>query len=196
MMADEFTELGCKQKCVINYGNCLNEDYALEECSKNMGKCTYNCTVVYTDRNLTKKEIKSIESCQKDCANYPAKCLIQTFNPFKCGQNESCCALGCLKGLDRGDKVTKVYSHPHVASLKCSGCKIAAGLAEKAINKFGCGLADAAITTGCEVAFFGPEDPLADACAIAFIAACPTLAKWIENKTFTTEKACQLVKMC
>ena len=60
----------------------------------------------------------------------------------------------------------------------------------------GCGASRVAIGLACEAIFLGPEDPIADACAIGFYAACPTLLKWIQGKVFTTDKACHLVHLC
>jgi len=60
----------------------------------------------------------------------------------------------------------------------------------------GCGASDVAITAACEVIFLGPEDPAADLCAAGFIAACPTLLKWIQGKIFSADKACALVRLC
>jgi hypothetical protein len=37
--------------------------------------------------------------CEKDCGIESAKCMIQTFNPIKCAQDEAACALDCLKGI-------------------------------------------------------------------------------------------------
>ncbi len=60
----------------------------------------------------------------------------------------------------------------------------------------GCGASDLAITLACETIFLGPEDPVANACAVGFIAACPTLLSWIDNNAFTSVKACGLVRLC
>ena len=127
--------------------------------------------------------------CQKNCGIDFGKCLIQTFDMKSCLQAEAGCSLDCLKGV-------KVQSHPHVKSLKCSACKFAAGKIEGIINKHGCGLADVAITAACEAVFLGPEDPLAEICAIGFIASCPIFAGWIEKHIYTNEKACQKIHMC
>ena len=80
--------------------------------------------------------------------------------------------------------------------IACWGCKKAAGGIEGIIAKRGCLLADAAITGICEAAFLGPEDPLAEICAIAFIKACSTFAGWIAQKAFSPDKACHFIHMC
>jgi hypothetical protein len=71
-----------------------------------------------------------------------------------------------------------------------------AGVLESVIAKLGCTASSVAITLACETIFGGPLDPLADVCAGGFIAACPTLLKWIEGKIFSSDKACRLVHLC
>lgn len=129
-------------------------------------------------------------TCQKNCGIDFGKCLVQTFDMESCLKAQAACALDCLKGV----QVKK--HHPHVKSLKCSACKLAAGKIESILNKFGCGAADAGMTAACEAVFLGPEDPLADICAAGFIAACPTLLSWVENHVYSTDKACALIHMC
>ena len=128
--------------------------------------------------------------CEKNCALGYGQCFVKTFDFKACSQAEALCALECLK------QVQTHVTNPYVASIKCSACKFAAGKVEGIINKWGCGVGDVAIGSACEVVFFGPENPLADICAVGFIAACPTLAKWIEQKTFSNDRACQLIHMC
>ena len=74
---------------------------------------------------------------------------------------------------------TKFANEPVGNVIACWGCKKAAGMVEGIIAKRGCLLADAAITGVCEAAFLGPEDPLSEVCAFAFIGACQVFAKWI-----------------
>ena len=104
-----------------------------------------------------------------------------------CSKQEAACALDCLKSTEVAQQVS---------SVSCTLCKAGAGQIEGIIAKWGCGAADTAITLACEGIFLGPEDPVADVCAAGFIAACPTLLKWIEGKIFTPTKACTLVRLC
>ena len=83
-----------------------------------------------------------------------------------------------------------------VGSIACWGCQKAAGLIENTIAKRGCLLADAEITAICETVFLGPEDPLADICAVGFIKACSMFAGWIAQHTFTPQRACSTIHMC
>ena len=128
--------------------------------------------------------------CQKNCAIDYSKCLITTFDMATCITQEASCALDCLKGVEVEEALDVEFS------LKCTACKFGAGKIEGIISKMGCGMSDVAITAACETIFLGPEDPVADACAVGFIAACPTLLSWIEKKVFSPEKACGLVRLC
>ncbi len=98
--------------------------------------------------------------------------------------------------VDSSAQETKFSAEPVGNIIACWGCKKAAGGIEGIIAKRGCLLADAAITAICETAFLGPEDPLAEICALAFIKACPTFAGWIAQKTFSPDKACHFIHMC
>ncbi|TNV83405.1 hypothetical protein FGO68_gene8923 [Halteria grandinella] len=185
----EGTQEVCQQNCGLSYGQCLIETMDMETCTKKEASCSLGC---FKQISVAQTQVQStqMEVCQENCGISYGQCLIQTFDMEACSRAEATCALECLKQVQ-----TKVH-HPHVATLKCSACKLAAGKVEGIINKWGCGLADAAITGACEAVFLGPEDPLADACAIGFIAACPTLSHWIEQKTFSTDRACKLIHMC
>jgi hypothetical protein len=94
-----------------------------------------------------------------------------------CSKQEAACALDCLKST------TEVAKYDEIAdvdfSLKCYLCKSGAGKIKGVISKLGCKASSVAITLACETIFLGPIDPIADICAIGFIAACPTLLKWI-----------------
>ena len=128
--------------------------------------------------------------CQKNCAIDYSKCLITTFDMATCSKQEAGCALDCLKSTEVAEVENVEFS------IKCKLCEVAAGKIQGVIAKLGCGASDVAITLACETVFLGPEDPVADICAAGFIAACPTLLKWIQGKIFSTSKACSLVHLC
>ena len=66
-------------------------------------------------------------------------------------------------------------------SCKCTACKTVVGPLVDKIAKSGCGAVDVAVDLACEVIFLGPEDPAAELCAVAFDAACPTIASAIAS---------------
>ena len=124
--------------------------------------------------------------CQKNCAIDYSKCLVTTFDLTTCSKQEAACALDCLKSTEVAQQVS---------SVSCTLCKAGARQIKRIIANWGCGTTDRAITLACKN-FIGPEDSVADVCAAGFIAACPTLLKWIEGKIFTPTKACTLVRLC
>jgi hypothetical protein len=78
--------------------------------------------------------------------------------------------------------------------VACAGCKKAAGLIEKLLNKKGCTwFTDLEAGAICEAAGLGPEDPGADACAAAVVWGCPKLMKLIEKKVSLSEHLCKTV---
>ena len=184
----------CQKNCAIDYGKCMIQTFDMVTCAKQEACCALDCLKGGVKvQGLTHVEASAMETCQQNCGIETGKCLILTFDMEQCTKNEASCALDCLKGIAVQHNKNV---NPSVKSIKCTACKFAAGKIQNIINKFGCGLADGAITAACEVAFGGPEDPLADLCAIGFISACPKLAKMIEQKTYTSDKACSIVHMC
>ena len=107
--------------------------------------------------------------CQKNCAIDYSKCLVLTFDMFTCSQQEAACALDCLKSVE------VKFSDKE----KCIYCLIVAKRSKRTIDNKGCLLADIDIAYQCEK-IYGPRDPFADKCNIAFNEACPTFAIWIE----------------
>ena len=127
-----------------------------------------------------------LATCSSNCGRYPPAVSAQP-EPTQYYFSPS-----LYDGIDLDVDFDKV----EVGSIACWGCQKAAGFIEGVIAKRGCLLADAEITAICEGAFLGPEDPLADICAVGFIAACSTFAGWIARHTFTPQKACSFIHMC
>ena len=182
----------CEKNCGIDFGKCLITTGDFKSCLKDQASCALDCLKsVSVAKGVAQSQNMGV--CQKNCAIDYSKCLITTFDMATCSKQEAACALDCLKSTE----VAKVEEVEDVEfSIKCSLCKAAAGKIQGIISKLGCGASRVAIGLACEAIFFGPEDPIADACAIGFYAACPTLLKWIQGKVFTTDKACHLVHLC
>lgn len=179
----------CEKNCGIDFGKCLITTGDFKSCLKDQAGCALDCLKsVSVAKGVAQSQDMGV--CQKNCAIDYSKCLITTFDMFTCSQQEAACALDCLKSVE----VAQVDNVDF--SLKCTLCQAGAGKIEGAIAKLGCGASDVAITLACETIFLGPEDPVADACAVGFIAACPTLLKWIQGKIFSPSKACSLVHLC
>lgn len=191
----EGTQEVCQKNCGIDFGKCMIQTFDMAACTKAEAVCALDCLKQVKVEGLTTVQASAMEVCQENCGIDFGKCLIQTFDMVQCTKDEASCALECLKQV-KATPVAQKQHHPHVASLKCTACKIAAGKIEGVINKYGCGVSDVAIGGVCETVFGGPEDPVADVCAAGFVTACPSLASWIEGKVFTTEKACHLVRLC
>ena len=80
--------------------------------------------------------------------------------------------------------------------IKCEVCKAVIGTAEHFINKFGCAGFDPIAVSMCEAAGIGPEDPVADICAAAFIIGCPIILHDIENGITSANQLCSDIHMC
>ena len=177
----------CQKNCGIDMGKCIITTGNVAQCMKDEAACALDCLKsVAVESNSKHLMQNSGEICQKNCGIDYGKCLIQTFDMATCLKQEAACALDCLKSVQT----------PKVSTLKCTGCQYAAGKIEGVIAKYGCRAADGPIVGACELFLGGPEDPLADICAVGFVKACPTLAGWIEKKVFSPVKACQLIHMC
>ena len=124
-----------------------------------------------------------------------------------CLENMKICKVECLKGdpealensIERyiyGDNPIQSNRGVSVKGVKCWACRKAAAAVEGIVAQDGCQTSDKAITGSCETAFLGPFDPLSEVCAVSFMAACPTIAKWIEEKIYTADKACHHLRMC
>lgn len=83
------------------------------------------------------------------------------------------------------------------SSLPCTICRKAMSFAVGKIAKKGCSLITrAAMAAACEAAGVGPEDPLADACAVALFAACGEIAKLIADHVTHPGKLCHKANIC
>lgn len=182
----------CEKGCGIDLGICMVSTGNFKACAQAEAVCGLECLKKYPV-DIDVAQSQDVGVCQKDCAIDYTKCLVTTFDMATCTKQEAACALDCLKSVE----VAEVEEVEDVEfSIKCSLCKAGAGKIQSVISKMGCGASDVAITLACETIFLGPEDPIADACAAGFIAACPTLLSWIQNKVFSSSKACSLVHMC
>lgn len=84
-----------------------------------------------------------------------------------------------------------------VKGVPCTACTYVAGKVESLIAKHGCNwIFKAEITTACEAALGGFADPLADACAVAFVSQCSNFVSQIEKKIFSPKSACSHLHMC
>ncbi len=94
-------------------------------------------------------------------------------------------------------EAARMLNHSPVKSVPCTACQWVAGKVEGMIAKHGCNwLFKAEVTAACETALGGPEDPLADACALAFIGACSYFAGQIQKHAFSPKSACSHLHMC
>ena len=125
------------------------------------------------------------------CIDEYGKCIQTTFDMPTCVKKSETCVINC-----QSQPAMIEVETPHVQSLKCDGCKFAADKIEDQIASYGCKYAKPAIVGSCELFLGGPEDPLADLCAVGFVRECPTIAGWIEKKVFSPQRACQLIRMC
>eukprot|EP00744_Colponema_vietnamica_P011631 GILI01016354.1.p1 GENE.GILI01016354.1~~GILI01016354.1.p1 ORF type:complete len:150 (+),score=22.76 GILI01016354.1:40-489(+) len=80
--------------------------------------------------------------------------------------------------------------------LKCEVCKKGIGFFEGKIASIGCGAGDAIAVAACEAAGLGPEDPLADVCAAAFVAGCGEIVRLIEGHVSNPTTVCKDIHMC
>jgi hypothetical protein len=173
VMMNVQSEVGvCEKNCGLDFGKCLITTGDFKTCVKTQAACALDCLKSVQGGYIA----KDVGVCQKNCAIDYSKCLITTFDMKTCTQQEAGCALDCLK--------TVKSDNPHVEGLKCSACKLAAGTAEKIIARAGCAAASAAI-----LAATGPF-------GAPLVAACPFISSLILNKTFSTEKVCQHIRMC
>ena len=83
------------------------------------------------------------------------------------------------------------------ASMPCNICAKVMDFAVGKIEKYGCGWIFKAEVVGmCELAGMGPEDPLADICAVALVASCAEIAKLVTDHVTDPAKLCDLVHLC
>ena len=159
----------CEKNCGIDFGKCLIETGDFKSCIKSQASCALDC-LKSVSSNKSVKQSKDMGVCQKNCAIDYSKCLVLTFDMFTCSQQEAACALDCLKSVEVkfSDK------------QKCIYCQTVASRSKNIIGTKGCLLADIDIAYQCENVGYGPRDPFADECNIAFNEACPTFAIWIE----------------
>merc|ERR1719192_2026766 len=85
------------------------------------------------------------------------------------------------------------------AGYGCEVCQKAAGaLLNKGLSADSCAAIDLEGMGICEAVFLGPEDPLADACALAIPYICPKLMSLITqgDSDKAVQKTCETLKFC
>jgi len=96
-----------------------------------------------------------------------------------------CCA-GTV--VDATLKCTKVDT--------CSACKKAVGEVVSQLASKGCAYIIPEGAVVCEAAGLGPEDPMADLCAIIVVASCSTIANYVANGIQNPEQICEDINWC
>lgn len=82
-------------------------------------------------------------------------------------------------------------------NLKCWVCEHAIGKFIDFAVEHGCDAADPIADAACEAAGIGPEDPLADACAVALDAACGILVEYfVDDHIHASSALCDRIHWC
>eukprot|EP01126_Amoeba_proteus_P022328 TRINITY_DN22591_c0_g1_i2.p1 TRINITY_DN22591_c0_g1~~TRINITY_DN22591_c0_g1_i2.p1 ORF type:complete len:180 (+),score=25.48 TRINITY_DN22591_c0_g1_i2:366-905(+) len=116
----------------------------------------------------------------------------------QCLQDKSCCASSCDQCCS-GKNHTDAIKCNQI--LICPICQKVVNLVEVLIKKVGikagCAALDIDGVAACEAIGLGPEDPLADICATAVVAACPFVLSLLTDKlNVDPEKVCELIHLC
>jgi len=81
-------------------------------------------------------------------------------------------------------------------ALSCGVCQKAASFVVKQLTKEGCLAIIPEGVTACEVIGLGPEDPLADVCAVVVGASCPIIATLVSQQIKDPGQICTHLGLC